>query len=66
MPLCLDTVIGSRNSFKPCSTAFTTLIALVEPVFFERIFEIPICSMTARTGPPAIIPVPGEAGLTSV
>ena len=34
-----------------------------EPRDFDKIFEIPDNSNTARTGPPAITPVPGAAGL---
>ena len=35
-----------------------------EPNDFERIFSIPASSNTERTAPPAIIPVPCEAGLS--
>ena len=41
IPLCLATERGSLNSFTPYSTAFTSLIAFVDPVFFDNIFVIP-------------------------
>ena len=49
------------------STVRTYLKAITyidfEPKDLERIFSIPASSNTERTAPPAIIPVPSEAGL---
>ncbi len=45
--------------------ALTRLIGFWEPSDFERMSWIPASSSTARTPPPAITPVPGEAGLSS-
>ena len=42
------------------------LIGVLEPRDFERISVIPASSSTARTGPPAITPVPGAAGLIKI
>ena len=39
-PLCLATDKGSLNCFRPYSTALTTLIAFVEPVFLDKILKI--------------------------
>jgi hypothetical protein len=39
------------------------LIGVLEPIHLEIISEYPANSTTARTGPPAIIPVPCDAGL---
>ena len=41
----------------------TRLIGFCEPSDLERMSWIPASSSTARTPPPAITPVPGEAGL---
>ena len=38
------------------------MIGVLEPNDFDKIFEIPASSTTARTGPPAITPVPAGAG----
>ncbi len=53
---------GSLNSIKPFWTAFTTLTGLEDPVILDKMFVTPTNSNTALTAPPAIIPVPGEAG----
>ena len=39
------------------------LIGVLDPNAFDKISEIPASSSTARTGPPAITPVPAAAGL---
>ena len=41
------------------------LMALPEPMDLDRMSLIPAASTTARTGPPAMTPVPGAAGLRS-
>ena len=45
--------------------AFTTLCAVVEPRLLVRMFWMPAAVITARTAPPAMTPVPSEAGLSS-
>ena len=44
--------------------ARVTLTGLVEPCVFDRMSRTPAASRTARTEPPAITPVPWEAGLS--
>ncbi len=44
--------------------AFTTLWGFVVPSDFVRMFWTPADSSTARTAPPAMTPVPSEAGLS--
>jgi len=51
------------NLVNPSSVARTMFTGVFEPRDFDKIFEIPANSNTARTGPPAITPVPGAAGL---
>ena len=41
------------------------LIAFTEPMDLDSTSWMPAHSSTARTGPPAITPVPGEAGRSS-
>src|SRR5690242_7770686 len=54
---------SGRSSPRSAATvACTTLIALSEPSDLLSTSWIPAHSRTARTGPPAITPVPGEAG----
>ena len=43
--------------------ALTRLIGFWDPSDLERMSWIPASSSTARTPPPAITPVPGDAGL---
>src|SRR3954453_296973 len=54
---------GRRRSCSPAIVALTRLIGFCEPSDLERMSWIPASSSTARTPPPAITPVPGEAGL---
>src|SRR3954453_21263064 len=54
---------GLRRSCRPAIVALTRLIGFWDPSDFERMSWIPASSSTARTPPPAITPVPGEAGL---
>ena len=56
---------GSRSSCSAAIVALTRLIGFWLPSDFERTSWIPASSSTARTPPPAITPVPGEAGLSS-
>src|SRR5699024_12547450 len=46
----------------PLSVARTLLIGVFDPTDLLKISVIPANSNTARTGPPAITPVPGAAG----
>src|SRR5438445_4133231 len=57
----------SSGRFSPRSaamTAFTMLMGLSDPNDFDRMSLIPAASTTARTGPPAMTPVPGAAGFS--
>ncbi len=51
------------NWLNPLTVARTILIGVLEPSDFDKISATPASSNTARTGPPAITPVPAEAGL---
>src|ERR671916_2119918 len=53
-----------RRLLSPCSVARTRLTAVVEPRAFVSTSLTPASSSTARTAPPAITPVPSEAGLS--
>src|SRR5664280_9437 len=54
---------SGRSSIRRASTvAWTMLIALSEPRDLDRTSWMPAHSSTARTGPPAMTPVPGAAG----
>src|SRR3984885_4331056 len=44
--------------------ALMTLCGLEVPIDFVRTLEMPATSITARTGPPAMIPVPSGAGFS--
>src|SRR5207302_10782055 len=55
----------SNGSFifnRPSKVARTTLCGFVDPKTFVRTSRTPAARMTARTAPPAITPVPCEAG----
>src|SRR6266550_4683840 len=51
--------------FRPSRVARTMLCGFVEPRLLVRMSRTPAHSSTARTGPPAITPVPDAAGLSS-
>src|SRR5215472_9940113 len=55
----------SRNCSRASMVAFTTLCGLCEPIDLVRTLGIPAAWTTARTGPPAITPVPSGAGFSS-
>src|SRR5579859_7461456 len=55
----------SRNCSSATTVAFTTLCGLCVPIDFVSTLGIPTAWMTARTGPPAITPVPSLAGLSN-
>src|SRR5699024_2066899 len=56
------TASGSSSCLSASTVARTMLIALVEPSDLDSTSWTPAHSSTARTGPPAITPVPGAAG----
>src|SRR5699024_1253603 len=56
------TVSGDSRVRSALSTACTMLIGLAVPSDLVNTSRTPAASSTARTGPPAITPVPGAAG----
>src|SRR6185369_4683398 len=62
-PRSVATSSGRRRPCRPAIVAFTRLIGFWVPSDLERMSWIPASSSTARTPPPAMTPVPGEAGL---
>src|SRR5690349_5069907 len=56
---------GRLSPLRAATVACTTLIAFEEPRDRDSTSWIPAHSSTARTGPPAMTPVPGLAGLSS-
>src|ERR1017187_5292224 len=56
---------GRFRLFSAATVACTTLIGLDEPSERDSTSCTPAHSSTARTGPPAMTPVPGLAGLSS-
>src|SRR5205823_10737728 len=54
---------GRRSCCRPVTVALTRLIGFCVPSDLERMSWMPASSSTARTPPPAMTPVPGEAGL---
>ena len=65
LPRAFATSSGRRSWRSACSAAFSMLIGFVVPSDFASTSRIPPSSSTARTPPPAITPVPGEAGRSS-
>src|SRR5450631_525494 len=53
---------GRSRPRSAATVAWTTLMALSEPSDLDSTSLIPAHSSTARTGPPAMTPVPGAAG----
>src|SRR4051794_12734668 len=64
-PRCAATASGSLSILRAVTVAPTMLRALDEPSDLLSTSCTPAHSRTARTGPPAITPVPGAAGLSS-
>src|ERR687885_73734 len=64
-PRSVATSSGRRRPCSPAIVAFTRLIGFCVPSDLERMSWIPASSRTARTPPPAMTPVPGEAGFSS-
>ncbi len=53
---------GRRSSFSATIVAFAMLIGFVVPRLFASTLRTPASSSTARTPPPAMTPVPSDAG----
>src|ERR1700683_4125092 len=64
-PRISATAFLSRNCSSALMVAFTTLCGLCDPIDFVSTLGIPAACTTARTGPPAITPVPSGAGFSS-
>jgi hypothetical protein len=62
LPLLRATSSALLMDRSPSKTARKTLCALPVPSDLVRMSCTPIVSMTARTAPPAMTPVPCEAG----
>src|SRR5690606_2388644 len=62
LPRRAATASGCSSRFSASTVAWTMLIALEEPSDLDSTSWMPAHSSTARTGPPAITPVPGAAG----
>src|SRR5882757_11465106 len=65
LPRIRAIVAGSLSESRPWQVARTTLCALADPSDLVTMFVIPAASTTARTAPPAMMPVPSGAGLSS-
>lgn len=61
-PLCIATVLASLSSNKAFKVALTKLWGFDEPLDFARTSLTPALSNTALIAPPALTPVPFEAG----
>src|SRR5438876_948456 len=64
-PLVLATSSGVRRSSKAARVARAWLIGFRDPRDLVRMSLIPAASSTARTDPPAMTPVPSDAGRNS-
>src|SRR4051794_9106050 len=62
-PRSSATSSGVRSDCRPATVALTRLIGFCEPSDLLRMSWMPASSSTARTPPPAMTPVPSEAGL---
>src|SRR5207253_2415428 len=65
IPRISPMVSAERRLLSAAIVAMTTLTGLVLPSDFERMSLMPADSTTARTEPPAMTPVPLEAGRSS-
>src|SRR4029453_1803084 len=65
LPRRFATASGCSRLCSAATVACTTLMALGEPSDFANTSRTPAHSSTARAEPPAITPVPGEAGRNS-
>ena len=64
LPLSAAIFLASIMLSNPEKTALTMLMLFFVPRDLLKISVTPTASITARTGPPAITPVPGAAGLS--
>jgi hypothetical protein len=55
-------VLGVDHLDRPLMVACTTFMALLVPMHLASTFCTPTTSNTARIAPPAMMPVPSEAG----
>ena len=55
---------GRRSALSPATVAATRFTGLLVPSDLLRMSRIPASSSTARTPPPAMTPVPSEAGFS--
>ena len=62
MPRFAATCSADRMLCNPSIVARITLMGLFDPIHFASTSLTPTTSNTARMGPPAIIPVPSDAG----
>src|SRR5262245_53312961 len=65
LPRSVPSVTGSLSYDNPSNVARTTLCGFADPRDFVRMFITPADSTTARTAPPAMMPVPSGAGFNS-
>ena len=65
LPRSFRTARGSFSPASPANVARTTLCEFADPSDFVSTFWMPQDSTTARTAPPAMMPVPSGAGLSS-
>src|SRR3954453_18144578 len=65
LPRIRAIVDGSLSESSPAQVARTTLCALADPSDLVTMLPMPAASTTARTAPPAMMPVPSGAGLSS-
>src|SRR5207244_290120 len=65
LPRRAATASGSFSWARAAIVARTMLCGLFEPMHFVSTLLMPASSTTARTPPPAITPVPAEAGFSS-
>src|SRR5262249_15074246 len=65
-PRSASTCAFERSDCRPLNVAFTRLIAFVWPLLLVSTSFTPASSITARTVPPATMPVPGAAGIMRI
>ena len=64
LPRSRATIAGSFSDIRPLNVARTTLCGLADPSDLVSTFCRPADSTTARTAPPAMMPVPSGAGFS--
>ena len=62
-PRLFATSLNGVNFFNASNVALAAFNGDFEPNDFDNMLPMPASSRTERTAPPAIIPVPSEAGL---